>query len=496
MKSSDTKFFGFDPVFSKFIEEIKILESEKGMTLKINGGSLIVHGTLASVCADTKGAHEMFGLMSPSADKFCRLCLISRKEILSHPTAESVDLRNRKDHDLDVKKAKEFGNQANTGVSNDCLLNGSQSFHVAENYIMDSMHDVLEGIDPFCIMLCLRFWITHKPEYGIKASVLNSRKQRFNFGPYDDKNKPSENFQDVTIKKIGNYTTKQRASQQWCLMRKFPLLIGDLVPDDDQHFGLLLKLLDIMDVIFCPINAIEDTVNLSRMIEELFALFKILFPEVNPINKFHHIIHYPEILRQNGPSMGYWCMRFEAHHNLYKRVSHMNCNFKNVTKSVADHLALALCSNLQDKNSFIDKPTSFGPFKCCIFRELGVMNAEYNIFQNNEEVKTPNWIKIGGWIYFEDTVVVLQWSIVTKKGLPKFAKITKLILNEKDEPFAVVETLKTIMFQRHFHSYEVEEKIQFKMKIINLMSITEEPLWFNSSFEDDSILYINPMHLI
>ena len=68
MKSSDTKFFGFDPVFSKFIEEIKILESEKGMTLKINGGSLIVHGTLASVCADTKGAHEMFGLMSPSAD--------------------------------------------------------------------------------------------------------------------------------------------------------------------------------------------------------------------------------------------------------------------------------------------------------------------------------------------------------------------------------------------------------------------------------------------
>jgi hypothetical protein len=76
--------------------------------------------------------------------------------------------------------------------------------------------------------------------------------------------------------------------------------VGDLIPEGDEHFGLILKLLDIMDVLCCPINALEDTVNLSKMIEEFFATFKILFPDVNPLNKFHHLIHYPEIIDRTG----------------------------------------------------------------------------------------------------------------------------------------------------------------------------------------------------
>jgi hypothetical protein len=52
----------------------------------------------------------MFGFMSPSADKFCRLCLISRKDIFNHPTAESVEMRNRKDHNAEVKTLKNLEN--------------------------------------------------------------------------------------------------------------------------------------------------------------------------------------------------------------------------------------------------------------------------------------------------------------------------------------------------------------------------------------------------
>ena len=43
VKTSDIKAFGFAPVFSKFIKEIDILESEAGMELKlIDGGRLNV----------------------------------------------------------------------------------------------------------------------------------------------------------------------------------------------------------------------------------------------------------------------------------------------------------------------------------------------------------------------------------------------------------------------------------------------------------------------
>ena len=181
---------------------------------------------------------------------------------------------------------------------------------------------------------------------------------------------------------------------------------------------------------FCHINALEDTVNLSKMIEEFFPTFKILFPAVNPINKFHHLIHYPELIRQNGPSMGYWCMRFEGHHNLYKRVSQFNCNFKNTTKSVANHLALSFCSNLQDKDAFVDNRITIGPSSGSEFEKLNILDED-KIFENNEHVEVLSWIKIGGWLFFEDTVVVLKRSNVKTNLLHKFGKICKLIVGKK-----------------------------------------------------------------
>lgn len=148
IKSSDVKSFGIDPVFNKVMEEIKMLESEDGLKIQVDGHSLTLRGTLATVCGDTKGIHEMFGFMSPSADKFCRLCLISRKDILNHPTAGTVTMRNRTQHDDSVLKAKGYGQQVDSGVSSHCVLNVSAFFHVAENFIMDGMHDFMEGVVP------------------------------------------------------------------------------------------------------------------------------------------------------------------------------------------------------------------------------------------------------------------------------------------------------------------------------------------------------------
>ena len=121
---------------------------------------------------------------------------------------------------------------------------------------------------------------------------------------------------------------------------------------------------------------------------------------------------------------------------------------------------------------------------------------EDKIFENNEHVEVLSWIKIGGWLFFEDTVVVLKRSNVTTNLLPKFGKICKLIVGKKNEPYAVIKTLKTIIHEKHFHWYEVEEKSPPKIKFINLKTISKEPLWFCNIFEDDSIQYINPRHLI
>lgn len=164
------------------MEEIKKLESEQGPTIHVHGHPLRLHGTIASVCGDKKGAHEMFGFMSPSADKFCRLCLIGRRDILNHSTAETVTMRSRKQHDDEVVNTIEYGRQIDSGVNSHCILNESKYFHVAVNLIMDGMHDVLEGVAPFLLMLCLRHWVTNQ-NIDITATLLNDRIKRFDFGP-------------------------------------------------------------------------------------------------------------------------------------------------------------------------------------------------------------------------------------------------------------------------------------------------------------------------
>lgn len=262
-------------------------------------------------------------------------------------------MRERMEHHEAVIQAKGYGKQIDSGVNSHCILNESEYFHITENFIMDACN-FLEEIIPCLLMLCMRHSV-NEGDNEISATELNNRIQRFYFGPNDDRNKPSATFLDSLVRKIGNYFTKQRASQNWCLIRNVPLLIGDLVSEHDGYFSVSLDLLDIMNIVFSPKFPVEDTVNLSLLIIGLFEKLKENFPGVNPINKFHHLIHYPEIISCNGPPMGYWCTRFEGHRNLFKRISQVNCSFKNTPKSVANHLMLASCSSLMDENAFVQK---------------------------------------------------------------------------------------------------------------------------------------------
>lgn len=121
----------------------------------------------------------------------------------------------------------------------------------------------------------------------------------------------------------------------------FPLLIGDLIPQDDEPFLLIIQLLRIMDIVFSRRIKIEHTVMLEDMIRIFFIDFQKCFPHVRPINKFHHLVHYPDALRQHGPAFNFSCMRYEAFHNKSKRIAMANHNFINISYSVS----IYLCQN-------------------------------------------------------------------------------------------------------------------------------------------------------
>ena len=82
----------------------------------------------------------------------------------------------------------------------------------------------------------------------------------------------------------------------WCLARYFPLLVGDLVPENDAHWENFLLLMDIVDYIFAPICDDMIIAHLRFLLEEHHREFKSLYPESTIIPKMHYVLHYPQMI--------------------------------------------------------------------------------------------------------------------------------------------------------------------------------------------------------
>ena len=143
----------------------------------------------------------------------------------------------------------------------------------------------------------------------LNAEFLNKRLKQFFYGVAYVKNKPTPRFTDSHRKESGNYSTKQKASQNW--RRNLPFLFGDIIKEDDIYWELFLSLLHIMDIVF-SIKTNDDFADMldHHICSYIFDLLNKLFPDINLINKAHHLVHYSAMIRNSGPPVRYWCMRF------------------------------------------------------------------------------------------------------------------------------------------------------------------------------------------
>jgi hypothetical protein len=83
-----------------------------------------------------------------------------------------------------------------------------------------------------------------------------------------------------------------------CLGLHLPLLIGENIPDDDDHWELLGTLLEIVRIVFSPLLSKNQVPYLQILIQEHHEKFKELFPQCSIIPKMHYMLHMPRnILR-------------------------------------------------------------------------------------------------------------------------------------------------------------------------------------------------------
>ena len=82
----------------------------------------------------------------------------------------------------------------------------------------------------------------------------------------------------------------------WLLGRILPLVIGDLVPEDDENWENLLVMLKITDLLLAPTTTTDLLGYLAGLIESHHHKFRELYPNESVIPKMHFMVHMPGLM--------------------------------------------------------------------------------------------------------------------------------------------------------------------------------------------------------
>ena len=390
-KSNDVKHYGgMNVVLDPIVNEIRDME-QNGIQIEARHFKGTVKVGLAQVCGDNLGLNSILGYNESFSGNFsCRICRV-RKEVLWEQTVEDpLLLRDKVNYQSDCL----LNNPTETGVKRDCSLNKLQFYHVTDNVTTDVMHDILEGVGGLEIKLVLNSLIEQKV---MTLEQVNNRLVSFDYGFYDVHNKPSEiKPQDL---KYPDGAFRQTATQTWCLLRLLPLMIGDLVPEGNKHWELLLSLLSCMELIFSPELTQGAIISLKNLIHDHHCLYLELYPDRHLKPKHHFMVHYASTIRTLGPVVHFWSMRFEAKHSFFKQVSHVNCNFRNICKTQAYRHQIMMCYTLLSGQLF-NHNFEVGPGHTDL---LGTIDDFEKVKCGFDGIATFTEVYLASWIKYKGT---------------------------------------------------------------------------------------------
>ncbi|XP_065204550.1 uncharacterized protein LOC135834551 [Planococcus citri] len=470
----DVKKYGFQKVLDPFLSELKLLESDNGVRVNLNGEDLTIRASIAAFCGDGAAVHDVYGMLSPSANKFCRLCLIRRQDLLNHDITPKQERTEEifKNHVAQIMQIIQNGGNQNdfmtqTGVRNDSPLNKSKFFHIANNKVFDPMHDILCGIAPMILKLVVKYFVYEAHLFTLDH--LNAMISSFHYGILEIKNKPSANFIESTIRYSKDHALSQRAMQMWCLVRAFPFLVCDRVPENDKYLKLIHLLLRVMEIVFAPRLTTSILPYLNELITDLFDVFHNLFPNVSAINKFHHLTHYPVCMQWSGPMVHLWCMRFEGKHGSLKKRAQVVNNFKNSPKTL-----LRVCQFTQSAywgSGTVDlnrTKIESGETKK-IFSTLSHMQLNLLGYSSNDDIFVTKSVKINGILFRVGLYLVTD--PYAENELPVFGRIREIIVLDRLNVYFYVTYCSTTCFDPFFNAYVVEDDDDSDSALISIQEL-------------------------
>lgn len=192
----------------------------------------------------------------------------------------------------------EINNFGNTGIYQESVLNQIYSFHVISNYCVDVMHDVFEGICHYDMCHAILYYTETVKLFSLET--LNNRKTTINYGPLEI----SSISPPIIITHLQKYHLKMSPREIMTFVYFFPLIIGNLVPENDNVWNFMLTLIKMVDLLLSYKFAESSMIYLEQLIEDHNSLCCNLFSDMlKP--KHHFLIHYLNIICESGPPRYY-----------------------------------------------------------------------------------------------------------------------------------------------------------------------------------------------
>ena len=459
VKTKFLKRYGLHAVLKPFIQEILTLQST-GVEVVVNGQSKMYKGSVYFFSGDTPAAAMVCGCKeSVSANKPCRTCLTDHTQMTTSFDEASFQIRTVEMHSehLRILSDPELSPQERKfwqrfyGVNSASPLLQIPHCDVLRCCVQDVMHILLEG----CVEVECRLLLLHCTSNAVfSLGQLNSRMESFNYG-YFGKDRPAA----ITPLHLRN-GLKQTAAQMLTLSFCLPFLICNWIRDcnDDateERYQCFIKLVQIVNLTLAYEIRIEDTVNLSKMIESHHRLFAELYPDkMTP--KFHFLIHVPRQIREFGPVRQTWCMRFEAAHAPKKSLVSVVKSFRNMAKTLAYRSEALSCVSAKAAPSFLHQGDRVSPGTTVLLEDLPSQEKIHQILQVPPGAKL---LKSDRVVYkgasFEKNDVILLNDGVDNDELPSFGLVRGIYVY-REKKLICFNPVKTVCFDEYLNSYRIE----------------------------------------
>ncbi|KAK3916551.1 Zinc finger and BTB domain-containing protein 12 [Frankliniella fusca] len=529
-----------------FLADMERLCSDEGVLIDLpNGDKFILRAIFVTVCADALAAHALLGLLSPSPNRFCRLCLVTKADIKNDSTFIGI-MRTAQLHEQHVRDVLEGRAQPKLyGVKEESPL--KDVMEVPQGSCFDAFHDLV-GVIQMVLKLALYEYICVRKLF--KCEDFNSYLNMFVYGAPDVKNKPSPNI--LYSKLCGKgHSLKQYGSQTFCLLRIFPFVIKG-VEEGDEILELVFLLQDIVKLILSPTVSPLDVLHLENLIRrhnqrfhELFVTFEdpdlgieggedddeeeeedleenVDDPAENAgdeaqgqqsgrgrrrkrmglkkgINKLHHLLHYPQQMRDKGPVGRLWTAKFEARHRIFRKHSAVQSNFKNPPQTMAKMFQLSTLGAILSSTTW-RKPVLAGRLD-----ELHVEHSPYcgSLLQMglsaNDVILVAKSVELCGIEYSVDLFVQLKDN---SSLLPSFAIILDVIQPVKNQEIVIlaVAKCKNNGLSLRFNSYHISNKFDEESTLVELTNLASHRVIAPWNPVQDSVdgtvnLYLYPRYV-